>query len=208
MKKLEICEIFYSLQGESSYVGMPCVFIRLSGCNLRCSYCDTRYSYQKGTMMDFASIIREVAQYPAKLVELTGGEPLGQDDSVLLMQMLLEQGYTVLLETNGSLHLEEVPQAVIKIVDVKCPGSGVSDSFILQNLKLLQPQDELKFVLTDYADYAFARDFVRAHELDARTIHFSPVSDLLPPKLLAEWLLEDGLRVKLSLQLHKILNLR
>ncbi|MDY0127899.1 MAG: radical SAM protein [Candidatus Cloacimonadaceae bacterium] len=208
MKLLEICEIFYSLQGESSYMGMPCVFIRLSGCNLRCSYCDTKYSYQSGTSMDIASILKEVGRYPARLVELTGGEPLWQDDSNLLMQRLLEQGYTVLLETNGSLCLEEVPKAVVRIVDVKCPGSGHANSFMLWNLKLLQPQDELKFVLTNYIDYAFARDFVRAHELSGRTIHFSPVTRLLAPELLAEWLLEDGLRVRLSLQLHKLLNLR
>ncbi|MCB5252671.1 MAG: radical SAM protein [Candidatus Cloacimonetes bacterium] len=205
---MEICEIFYSLQGESSYMGMPCVFIRLSGCNLRCSYCDTKYSYQSGTSMDIASILKEVGRYPARLVELTGGEPLWQDDSNLLMQRLLEQGYTVLLETNGSLCLEEVPKAVVRIVDVKCPGSGHANSFMLWNLKLLQPQDELKFVLTNYIDYAFARDFVRAHELSGRTIHFSPVTRLLAPELLAEWLLEDGLRVRLSLQLHKLLNLR
>jgi 7-carboxy-7-deazaguanine synthase len=208
VKLLEICEIFYSLQGESSYMGMPCVFIRLSGCNLRCSYCDTKYSYQSGTSMDIASILKEVGRYPARLVELTGGEPLWQDDSNLLMQRLLEQGYTVLLETNGSLCLEEVPKAVVRIVDVKCPGSGHANSFMLWNLKLLQPQDELKFVLTNYIDYAFARDFVRAHELSGRTIHFSPVTRLLAPELLAEWLLEDGLRVRLSLQLHKLLNLR
>lgn len=189
-------------------MGMPCVFIRLSGCNLRCSYCDTKYSYQSGTSMDIASILKEVGRYPARLVELTGGEPLWQDDSNLLMQRLLEQGYTVLLETNGSLCLEEVPKAVVRIVDVKCPGSGHANSFMLWNLKLLQPQDELKFVLTNYIDYAFARDFVRAHELSGRTIHFSPVTRLLAPELLAEWLLEDGLRVRLSLQLHKLLNLR
>ncbi len=208
MKKLEICEIFYSLQGESSYMGMPCIFIRLSGCNLRCSFCDTRYSYQSGTWMDFDSILKEVATYPAKLVEFTGGEPLWQDNSIPLQEELLKLGYTVLLETNGSLYLGDVPKAVIKIVDVKCPGSGVSDSFMLWNLTCLQPQDELKFVLTNYVDYVFARDFVRTHEIKAGTVHFSPVSNMLPPEILAQWLLEDGLRVKLSLQLHKLLNLR
>ncbi|MDD2422695.1 MAG: radical SAM protein [Candidatus Cloacimonetes bacterium] len=208
MKQLEVCEIFYSLQGESSYMGMPCVFIRLSGCNLRCSWCDTQYSYAKGESCALESIIEQVEQYPCKLVELTGGEPLWQDHSIPLMDMLLERGFTVLLETNGSLYLEAVPKAVVKIVDVKCPGSGVSDSFMLWNLKCLQPQDELKFVLTDYVDYVFARDFVQAHKITGRTIHFSPVSSVLPPEILAEWLLKDGLRVKLSLQLHKLLNLR
>ena len=208
MKYLEVCEIFYSLQGESSYMGMPCIFIRLSGCNLRCSYCDTAYSYQSGTKMDLAGILSEIAKYPAKLVELTGGEPMWQDNSIPLMQMLLDEGYTVLIETNGSLYLEDVPKDVIKIVDVKCPGSGVSDSFMVWNLRCLQPHDELKFVLTNYVDYAFARDFVKAHKLTERTIHFSPVSNMLPPEILASWLLEDGLMIKLGLQLHKLLNLR
>ncbi|MCB5265115.1 MAG: 7-carboxy-7-deazaguanine synthase QueE [Candidatus Cloacimonetes bacterium] len=131
MNQLEVCEIFYSLQGESSYMGMPCVFIRLSGCNLRCSWCDTQYSYAKGESCALESIIEQVEQYPCKLVELTGGEPLWQDHSIPLMDMLLERGFTVLLETNGSLYLEAVPKAVVKIVDVKCPGSGVSDSFML-----------------------------------------------------------------------------
>lgn len=208
LKYLEVCEIFYSLQGESSYMGMPCIFIRLSGCNLRCSYCDTKYSYQKGTMMNFGDIINEIAKYPARLVEFTGGEPLWQDNSIPLMHLLLEQGYTVLLETNGSLYLEAVPREVVRIVDVKCPGSGFPNSFMLWNLKCLQPQDELKFVLTSYRDYAFARDFIKTHQITGHTIHFSPVSNMLPPQKLAEWLLEDGLRVKLSLQLHKLLNLR
>ena len=208
MNYLDVCEIFYSLQGESSYMGMPCIFIRLSGCNLRCSYCDTAYSYESGTKMDFASILSEIAKYPAKLVELTGGEPLWQDNSIPLMQMLLEEGYTLLIETNGSLFLEGIPEDVIKIVDVKCPGSNVSDSFMLPNLKCLQPHDELKFVLTSYVDYVFARDFLQTHKLTERTIYFSPVSSLLPPEILASWLLEDGLKVRLGLQLHKLLNLR
>jgi len=208
VNKLEVCEIFYSLQGESSYMGRPCIFIRLSGCNLRCSYCDTKYSYAEGEFRTLASILSEIEQYPCKLVELTGGEPLWQNDSIPLMHLLLEQGYTVLLETNGSLYLEDVPQAVIKIVDVKCPGSGCPDSFMLWNLKCLEPQDELKFVLTNYADYVFARDFLQVHKLTDRTIHFSPVTSVLPPEILAEWLLKDGLKVKLSLQLHKLLNLR
>jgi 7-carboxy-7-deazaguanine synthase len=208
MTQLEVIEIFYSLQGESSYMGMPCSFVRLSGCNLRCSYCDTAYSYQSGTKMDIASILTELGKYPARVVELTGGEPLWQEHSIDLMQELVRAGYTVLLETNGSLDLSDVPPAVIKIVDVKCPGSGVPDSFLKWNLKCLNAQDELKFVLTNYRDYSFARDFVLNHDLQGRIIHFSPVSTVLKPELLAEWLLEDGLRVKLSLQLHKLLNLR
>lgn len=208
MKHLEISEIFYSLQGESSYMGMPCIFIRLSACNLRCSWCDTQYSHAQGEPRTLESILTQIKQYPCKLVELTGGEPLWQDASIPLMQMLLEQGYTVLLETNGSLYLEAVPEAVVKIVDVKCPGSGVSDSFMPWNLRCLQPEDELKFVLTNYRDYAFAKAFLKEHKITSRIIHFSPVQCVLKAETLASWLLEDGLRVKLSLQLHKLLNLR
>lgn len=208
MDKLEICEIFYSLQGESSYQGLPCIFIRFSGCNLRCTWCDTQYSYAPGEPRDIDSILDEVAQYPCRLVELTGGEPLWQEESILLMNELLALGYTVLLETNGSLDLSEVPPSVIKIVDVKCPGSGHADSFMKYNLRNLQEHDELKFVLTNYLDYAFAKAFLAEHKIMAKTIHCSPVTSLLNAETLASWLLEDGLQVKLSLQLHKILNLR
>jgi len=208
MKVLDVCEIFYSLQGESSFVGMPCVFIRLSGCNLRCSYCDTTNSYQPGSRMSIEAIVAEIQQYPAQVLELTGGEPLEQGNSIVLLEELVKLGYTVLLETNGSLYLGDVPPAVVKIVDVKCPGSGAAGSFMRHNLKLLGAQDELKFVLTNYRDYCFAKDFVQEHELLGRVIHFSPVTSVLKPETLAQWLLEDGLRVKLSLQLHKQLNLR
>jgi len=205
---LSVCEIFYSLQGESSYMGMPCILIRLAGCNLRCSYCDTKYSYAEGSSYTIEDICTEISKYPCMLVELTGGEPVWQEESILLMNELIQQGYKVLLETNGSLYLEDVPPEVIKIVDVKCPGSGHGDSFMKWNLKCLNPADELKFVLTSYVDYAFARDFVKKNELEGRVIHFSPVTSILQPEELAGWLLEDGLAVKLSLQLHKQLNLR
>ncbi|MCB5267299.1 MAG: radical SAM protein [Candidatus Cloacimonetes bacterium] len=208
MDKLEICEVFYSLQGESSYQGMPCIFIRLSGCNLRCSWCDTQYSYHGGKSMSIDSILEEVAKYPCKLVELTGGEPLWQDESIILMQRLLDLEYTVLLETNGSLDLSEVAPEVVKIVDVKCPGSGAGNSFLKYNLNSLQEHDELKFVLTNYPDYIYAKSFIAANRIAAKTLHFCPATSLLSPETLAEWLLEDGLPVKLSLQLHKLLNLR
>lgn len=149
MKYLDICEIFYSLQGESSYMGRPCVFIRLAGCNLNCSYCDTVYSHAKGTKMSFEQILKSVSRYPVKLVELTGGEPLIQEESTALMQTLLESGYTVLLETNGTIYLDEVPLDVIKIVDIKCPGSGEGLSFQFANLKLLAAHDEIKFVISN-----------------------------------------------------------
>jgi 7-carboxy-7-deazaguanine synthase len=208
MNQLEICEIFYSLQGESSYQGMPCVFIRLSGCNLRCTWCDTQYSHEHGEWLSFNDIAQELAKYPCKLVELTGGEPIWQEASIPLMTKLLELGYTVLLETNGSLDLSEVPAEVIKIVDVKCPGSGCKDSFMKYNLRSLHEHDELKFVLTNYPDYKFAKAFLETHKPQVKAIHFSPVTTLLASETLAEWLLEDGLPVKLSLQLHKTLNLR
>lgn len=208
MKQLEICEIFYSLQGESSYMGMPCIFVRLAGCNLRCRYCDTGYSYAPGTMMGFADILAEIAKFPANVVEITGGEPLWQENCPAFMEVLLRKGYKVLLETNGAMFIDEVPREVVKILDVKCPGSGEGGSFQRANLKLMADWDELKFVLTSFHDYRFARDFVRANKLEGRVLHFSPVTNMLPAELLAEWLLQDGLRVKLSLQLHKILNLR
>jgi len=208
MDTLKVCEIFYSLQGESSYQGKPCIFVRLSGCNLRCSWCDTQYSYTQGSMRSFESILAKIAQYPCRLVELTGGEPLYQDAVIPLMNMLLERGYTVLLETNGSLYAGDVSPKVIKIMDVKCPGSACADSFMKHNLKCLQPHDELKFVLTSYPDYAFAKAFIEEHQLSGYCIHFSVVGSVLPAEYLAQWMLEDGLDVHLSLQLHKLLNLR
>lgn len=208
MSQVEISEIFYSLQGESTYQGMPCVFIRLSGCNLRCSWCDTKYSHAPGEWLSFDEIVHAISLYPCKLVELTGGEPIWQEASIPLMDRLVDLGYTVLLETNGSLDISEVPDEVIKIVDVKCPGSDCGDSFMKYNLRSLREHDELKFVLTNYPDYEFAKAFLEIHKPQVNAIHFSPVSTLLAPETLAEWLLEDGLPVKLSLQLHKMLNLR
>jgi len=204
---LEVCEVFYSLQGESSFAGLPCVFIRLSGCNLRCTWCDTQYAFETGTMMELERILDEVGKYPTKLVEITGGEPLLQEQSINLMQKLLEQRYTVLLETNGSIILNKVPPQVIKIVDVKCPGSGHGDSFLKQNLAFLQPHDELKFVLADRADYIFALDFIKQSSLQGRHLIFSPVTSSLKPETLAEWMLEDGASARLQLQLHKILSI-
>lgn len=204
---LEVCEIFYSLQGKSSFAGQPCVFIRLSGCNLRCSWCDTQYAWAPGTAMEIAEIVRQTQQYPVKLVEITGGEPLWQDDAPQLLQALLDGGYTVLLETNGSIYLEDVPRQVIKIVDVKCPGSGCADSFMKWNLKLLNPQDELKFVLSNYRDYRFALDFIKRNSLESRKLIFSPVTSVLKAETLAGWMLADGVTARLQLQLHKLLNL-
>ncbi len=207
-KHLNITEIFYSLQGESSYAGYPCVFVRLAGCNLRCSYCDTQYAFGEGSSLAISAIIEQVKQYPAKLVEITGGEPLFQEDVLSLMEELHSQSFTILLETNGSLYLGDVPNYVIKIVDVKTPGSGMGDSFMKWNLKFLQPHDELKFVLTNYPDYRFALDFIAANQPSVANIHFSPVTCVLEPSTLAAWMLEDGVHARLSLQLHKLLNIK
>ncbi|MBP7309927.1 MAG: radical SAM protein [Candidatus Cloacimonetes bacterium] len=205
---LNICEIFYSLQGESTYAGYPCVFIRLAECNLRCSYCDTAYAFGKGRSMSISSIMEQIKSHACKLVEITGGEPLYQDEVIFLMEALHKEDYKLLLETNGSLYLGEVPDYVIKIVDVKTPGSGMQHSFMKWNLKFLQKHDELKFVLTNYPDYRFARDFIAANKPQVAAIHFSPVPSLLDPLELAGWMLEDGIEAKLSLQLHKLLNFK
>ncbi|MCB5234466.1 MAG: radical SAM protein [Candidatus Cloacimonetes bacterium] len=205
---MEVCEIFYSIQGESSYSGMPCIFVRLAGCNLDCNYCDTRYSHTEGEMMDIERILKEISHFPTKLLEITGGEPLIQEASIPLMQDLLAKGYKLLLETNGSVSLVDVPAKVVKIVDLKCPGSGEGESFLSENLAYLQPHDELKFVLSNREDYLFAKDFIHDHPELNQLIHLSVVWDRLKPELLANWLLEDGLDAKLSLQLHKILDLK
>lgn len=217
---LQITEIFHSIQGESTHAGAPCVFVRLTGCNLRCRWCDTEYAFQGGHRMEVDEVVREVGQYPCRLVEITGGEPLLQAPAVgALAQRLLGSGYTVMLETSGERDLAAVPAEVVKIVDVKCPGSGEAETFRLANLALLQPWDELKFVLTDRADYEFARDFIATHRLAgvAPTLLFSPAfrpdaagergtsQCQLDPRTLAEWLLADGLPARLSLQIHKFI---
>jgi len=207
-KHLNISEIFYSLQGESTYSGFPCIFIRLAECNLRCSYCDTQYAFGPGRSMAISSILDKISTYPAKLVEITGGEPMYQEDVSCLFTALHDAGYTVLLETNGSLYLGDVPEYVQKIVDVKTPGSGMGESFMKWNLKCLHPSDELKFVLTDYNDYQFALKFIRANNPIVKAIHFSPVQSVLSSADLAAWMLEDAPPAKLSLQLHKLLDIR
>jgi 7-carboxy-7-deazaguanine synthase len=203
----EVCEIFYSLQGESTFAGQPCTFIRLSGCNLRCSWCDTQYAWTPGRQMGIGEILAEVGRYPTRLVEVTGGEPMWQDDTPLLLAALHEAGYEILLETNGSIYLEDVPDYVVKIIDVKCPGSGCAGSFMKWNLKLLQPRDELKFVLTDRRDFDFALEFIESNALEGRILLFSPAKSVLPASTLAAWMLADGAPARLQIQLHKVLSL-
>jgi len=218
---MQITEIYKSIQGESTYAGMPCVFVRLTGCNLRCSWCDSEYTFYGGRKMTWNEVSDEVERLgPGGLVEITGGEPMLQEREVVrLMQSLLDVGHTVLLETSGERPLESVPAAVIKIVDVKCPHSGEPDSFRPENLQALQPHDEVKFVLSDRTDYEFARDFAARYSLAGRVkaILFSPAfrkqasgsrdasQALLDPQELAEWMLADGVPARLGLQLHKFI---
>ena len=202
---LTINEIFLSIQGESTYAGAPCVFVRLTACDLRCTWCDTPYAFTEGRKRTVAEVVEEVAAFGCPLVEITGGEPLLQEDVYPLMTALQERGLTVLLETGGHLGVERVPDGIVKIVDVKCPGSGESARTHWANLDLLGPADEVKFVVSDRPDYEFARGVVIRHRLAERcaAVLFSPVHDGLAPPELASWILADKLPVRLQLQVHK-----
>jgi 7-carboxy-7-deazaguanine synthase len=204
--KLNVNEIFYSIQGESSYAGRPCVFVRLTGCNLRCSYCDTQYAYNEGEEMDLPTIINKIGLYECSLVEITGGEPLLQEKTPQLVQSLLNTGYEVLLETNGSKDISVIDNRCKRIVDIKCPSSREMDRNNLDNIKRLTCKDELKFVIGDREDYLYAREFLNLIEpslLGKIQVHFSPWFDKIEPKKLADWILSDHLKVRLNLQLHK-----
>ena len=201
---LTVNEIFHSIQGESTHAGRPCVFVRLTACDLRCSWCDTPYAFHEGRKMTIDEVVAAVDRHGCPLVEITGGEPLLQDDVYPLMERLLSQGRTVMLETGGHRPIARVPRDVVKIVDVKCPGSGEADRNEWRNLDALAPHDQLKFVVKDRADYEFARDVVRG-KLQGRTILFSPVHGTMEPKTLAEWVLADRLPVQVQLQLHKFI---
>ncbi|MHB8301294.1 MAG: radical SAM protein [Acidobacteriaceae bacterium] len=216
-----LIELYASVQGESSFAGMPCIFVRLAGCNLRCSWCDSEYTFQGGERFSGEQIERRIAALaPVRLVEFTGGEPMLQERALVpLMDRLLEQHCTLLLETSGERPLGAVPSAVHKIMDVKCPASGESGRFHLPNLQALTSRDEVKFVLSDRADYEFARDFIRQHDLSFRCGHvlLSPAFTKTPtaerstenckldPRLLVEWMLADHLPARLSLQIHKFI---
>lgn len=202
---LTVTEIFYSIQGESTYTGRPCVFVRLTACDLRCSWCDTAYAFSGGRKMSLDEVLAEVDRHSCDLVEVTGGEPLLQEEVYPLMDRLLASGRTVLLETGGHRSLERVPPGVVAIMDVKCPGSGEAARNDWHNLARLRPHDQVKFVIRDRADYEFARDLVRRERLDARTaaVLFSPVHGVLNPAALSAWVLEDRLPVRVQLQVHK-----
>jgi len=202
---LTINEIFYSIQGESTRAGEPCVFMRLTACDLRCSWCDTAYAFHEGRKMSVDEVIAEVARHGCPLVEITGGEPLLQEDVYPLMDRLLADGRLVMLETGGHRSIARVPPAVLKIVDVKCPASGEADRNDWENLARLAPHDEVKFVIQDRGDYDFAKDVIDRHGLVSRAaaILLSPVHGVLEPRTLSEWMLADRLPARLQLQLHK-----
>jgi 7-carboxy-7-deazaguanine synthase len=219
---MQITEIYKSLQGESTYAGLPCIFVRLTGCNLRCSWCDSEYTFVGGRKMTQQEIFNDIKRLSPNegLIEITGGEPLLQGRELFpLMEQLLQTGYQVLLETSGERPLQQVPAEVIKIVDVKCPDSGEPDTFHMENLSALTARDEVKFVLSSRADYVFARDFTREHNLAKRVnaVLFSPAFRkdasgardtshcLLDPQDLAQWMLADNAPARLSLQLHKFI---
>jgi 7-carboxy-7-deazaguanine synthase len=221
-----ITEIFKSIQGEGTRAGLPCIFVRLTGCNLRCTWCDTAYAFHGGKKMSVEEVLARVEELAGRgekmqggqttvpLVELTGGEPLLQEEIYPLAEKLLVNGYTVMIETSGERFVGELPREVIKIVDVKCPDSGEPDTFEMANLEALNENDEVKFVLSTRRDYEFARDFTRQHGLAERVrqVLFSPVFEDpagkwagLEPRMLVEWILADGLAVRLGLQLHKFI---
>lgn len=205
---LQVTEIFRSIQGESTYAGLPCTFVRLTGCNLRCVWCDTEYSFHGGEHMTIDEIVERVRTCGGNLVELTGGEPLLQKESIPLLERLLAEGWKTLLETSGERPLKDVPQQVVKIVDVKCPDSGEADTFRLENLDAMAPHDELKFVLASRRDYEFVRGFAREHRLVERfaAVFFSPVHGGVDLEDMARWILEDGLDgVRFGYQLHKVI---
>lgn len=205
-RMLRVNEIFHSIQGESTHAGRPCVFVRLTGCNLRCVWCDTAYAFHEGRSMTLEAVVEEVVGHGCRLVQVTGGEPLLQAAAIPLMQALLDGGYEVLLETGGSLPIDEVPRAVGRIVDIKCPGSGESERNHWANLDVMGSGDELKFVINDRADYEWARQLVRDRGLGGDyPVLFSTVHETLTSTELADWVLADGLAVRVQLQLHKLL---
>lgn len=204
MHSVKINEVFYSIQGESTWAGQPCIFLRLSGCNLRCTWCDTTYAFYDGEEMTVEEVFDRVKSYPCRLVELTGGEPLLQEEVYPLMDRLLEKGYEILIETSGSLDIRRLDPRVHIIMDIKCPGSGMSQWMRWENIQALTSRDEIKFVIRDRKDYEWAAEVVHRYNLAGRCpLLFSPVFGELEPHQLAQWILQDGLQARLQLQLHK-----
>ena len=204
---LNICEIFYSLQGESTFSGLPCIFVRLSGCNLNCSWCDTRYAEEDSFPLSLDQILTKIGAYNCNLVEITGGEPLLQEATPALIALLLEKQYQVLLETNGSLSMQHIPEPCIKIMDIKCPSSNESQSFLQENIDYIGKKDEIKFVIGSMEDYEFAKSMIENElsKISQKKIHLSPVFGRISPESLAQRIIEDNLHARLSLQQHKII---
>lgn len=200
---MRITEIFYSIQGESTHAGRRCVFVRLTGCNLRCVWCDSEYTFTGGETVSIEGVLDRVARYDCKLVEITGGEPLLQKEAFTLIRELADRGYEVLIETSGSIDITPVDERAKLIIDVKCPGSGEVDRNLWSNLGKLRPHDEIKFVLADRDDYEWAKTTIATYDLQRWTILFSAVWDQLPMKDLAEWMLADAVPARLQTQLHK-----
>ncbi len=206
MARLRVTEIFHSLQGESSTVGWPTVFIRLTGCPLRCSYCDTAYAFSGGEWRDIDDILSEAAHYAVRHVTVTGGEPLAQPDTRLLLNRLCDAGYCVSLETSGALDIGDVDERVVRVVDLKTPSSGESTRNRLENIEHLASNDQVKFVIGDEQDYRWSCEQLKRFRLNERcTVLFSPVAEQLPAATLADWVLRDGLDVRFQIQLHKAL---
>jgi len=204
---LIINEIFHSIQGESTFTGRACVFVRLTGCNLRCTYCDTRYAYAEGRPLAIDQVVEKVAAFGCNLVEITGGEPLLQPDTGQLVKTLVGQGYQVLMETNGSMDISVIDPGCIKVMDIKCPDSGEADQCDFANLQRMSSSDQVKFVISSRQDYLYAKKTLPRlpDKLESGNVLFSPVWDRLSGKKLAQWILEDGLNVRLQMQMHKIL---
>lgn len=202
-----VSEIFKSIQGESTYAGLPCVFVRLTGCNLRCHWCDTAYAFYGGQKMKKEDVFARVCELGGRLVEFTGGEPLLQEEIYPLSEKLLDQGYRVLIETSGERFIGRLRPEIVKIVDVKCPGSGESEKFCLENLQALNRNDQIKFVILDEKDYRYAHRFLQTHNLHncVDEVIFSPVFGQMSPRQLAEWVLRDNLQVRVGLQIHKFI---
>jgi 7-carboxy-7-deazaguanine synthase len=204
---LTVNEIFYSIQGEATRAGEPCVFVRLTACDLRCSWCDTPYAFFEGRKRTLEDVLGEVESHGCRLVEVTGGEPLLQEDVYPLMEALMARGHTVMLETGGHRSIARVPDGVLTVMDIKCPGSGEAAKNCWDNIDVLDGNDEVKFVITDRTDYEYARDVIARHNLAARVaaIHLSPVHGVLEPRTLSEWMLADHVPARLQLQLHKFI---
>ena len=201
---MKINEIFKSIQGETSYAGLPCAFVRVTGCNLRCNYCDTTYAYEEGNEMSLSAILECIAGFKTKIVCVTGGEPLSNNDTPFLLEELLVKNYTVLVETNGSYDIRTIPQKAIKIMDIKCPDSKMSHLMNWQNINHLTDLDEVKFIVSSRKDYEWTKDVIRKYSLSEKSnVLIGTAFGAIPPRSVVQWILEDNLDVRFQLQLHK-----